>query len=650
MKAAVAAPPSWQRENQRSLGQAVTEVLGRLGSPSPAAAPEIAATTGPADHSALHRLLQTFSLNRFERDVVVLCVGYEVDERFAQFGHPTVGLALRAFDSSHWSAFEPDAALRRWGLVAIGPGSPLIQASISVAKDVLSFLMGFPPSSPWPATRNIGAPVSVPPSTVATAASLAQRLAGTAGATRDGPVVELSGADPIERQLTGRLCAEAAGVSVQWLDPRTLSADQDHERSVAHWNRYHRLTGTILGVELFDGDDEADDVVGRVLSFIEGIVFISRQAPEARLGDALGVRLVRHEVAWPSVDERLGAWRAGLHRALDDSGASWPADLDRALPALAHQYRIGSGAIDTVIADIGADPDTAHGRDGTAATVLAAVQRACRQRSRVRLDPVAQRVPSRPGTPVILPARATQDLDDLTTHIRYAYQVDEAWGLRDSSHGGVTALFAGPSGTGKTHAARAVADRVGFDLYRVDLATVLSKYIGETEKMLNRIFDASDAGGVILLFDEADALFGKRSDVKDSHDRYANLGTAYLLQRMEQVWAPIILTTNIRDGLDPAFSRRLRFVVEFPFPDRAARADIWRSHLPPTLPTLGVDPDRLAGLAINGATIRDVLRRAAFQAAETARAVTVDDICEAARRELTKNGRDLTSAERSLFS
>ena len=143
------------------------------------------------------------------------------------------------------------------------------------------------------------------------------------------------------------------------------------------------------------------------------------------------------------------------------------------------------------------------------------------------------------------------------------------------------ALFAGESGTGKTLAAEAIANEVDLDLYRIDLATLVSKYIGETEKNLKRLFDAAEASGAVLLFDEADALFGKRSEVKDSHDRYANIEVAYLLQRIEAYRGLAILTTNMKSALDRAFLRRIRFVVSFPFPDAAAREQIWRRQFPP---------------------------------------------------------------------
>jgi SpoVK/Ycf46/Vps4 family AAA+-type ATPase len=210
---------------------------------------------------------------------------------------------------------------------------------------------------------------------------------------------------------------------------------------------------------------------------------------------------------------------------------------------------------------------------------------------------------------------------------------------------GISALFAGPSGTGKTLAAEVIAGVLGLDLYRIDLSQVVSKYIGETEKNLRRVFDAAEEGGAVLLFDEADALFGKRSEVKDSHDRYANIEVSYLLQRMEQYRGLAVLTTNLRDSLDDAFLRRLRFIVSFPFPDAVQRAGIWRRAFPPATPTEGLDPERLATLEVAGGTIRNIALAAAFLAADEDAPVRMGHLLRAARGEYEKLERPLSRAE-----
>ena len=194
-------------------------------------------------------------------------------------------------------------------------------------------------------------------------------------------------------------------------------------------------------------------------------------------------------------------------------------------------------------------------------------------------------------------------------------------------------------------AAEVLASELQLDLYRIDLSSVVSKYIGETEKNLRRVFDAAEEGGAILLFDEADALFGKRSEVKDSHDRYANIEISYLLQRMEAYRGLAILTTNMKSALDRAFLRRLRFVVEFPFPDATARQEIWERILPIEVPTRDLDVTRLARLNVAGGNIRNIALGAVFTAAEEDRPVDMAHLLAAAQQEYRKLERPLTEAE-----
>jgi SpoVK/Ycf46/Vps4 family AAA+-type ATPase len=232
-------------------------------------------------------------------------------------------------------------------------------------------------------------------------------------------------------------------------------------------------------------------------------------------------------------------------------------------------------------------------------------------------------------------------------HVRQRRQVYEDWDFQSKGKRGlgISALFAGLSGTGKTMAAEVLARELRLDLYRIDLSAVVSKYIGETEKNLRRVFDAAEAGGAILLFDEADALFGKRGEVKDSHDRYANIEVSYLLGRMEAYRGLAILTTNMKDALDAAFLRRIRFVVQFPFPDQAEREAIWCGIYPQATPTEGLDAARLAQLNLAGGDIRNIALKAAFLAADAGEPVRMAHLLRAARHEYKKLERPLTSAE-----
>jgi SpoVK/Ycf46/Vps4 family AAA+-type ATPase len=194
-------------------------------------------------------------------------------------------------------------------------------------------------------------------------------------------------------------------------------------------------------------------------------------------------------------------------------------------------------------------------------------------------------------------------------------------------------------------ASEVLANELQLDLYRIDLSQVVNKYIGETEKNLKRIFDAAEDGGAILLFDEADALFGKRSEVRDSHDRYANIEVSYLLQRMEGYRGLAILTTNMKSALDKAFMRRIRFIVQFPFPDAVQRSEIWRRIFPADTPTKGLDVGRLARLTVAGGNIRNIALNAAFLAANSGEPVRMEHIASAAHSEYAKLEKPLTDAE-----
>jgi SpoVK/Ycf46/Vps4 family AAA+-type ATPase len=235
----------------------------------------------------------------------------------------------------------------------------------------------------------------------------------------------------------------------------------------------------------------------------------------------------------------------------------------------------------------------------------------------------------------------------LASQVRHRNKVYETWGFAAKGRRGlgVSALFSGESGTGKTMAAEVLARELGLDLFRIDLSAVVSKYIGETEKNLRRVFDAAEEGGVLLLFDEADALFGRRGEVKDSHDRYANIEVGYLLQRMEAYQGLAILTTNLKSTMDRSFQRRLRFNLNFPFPDASQREAIWKRIFPAPTPTKGLDARKLAQLNVTGGHIRNIALNAAFIAADAGGPVEMNHVFQAAKLEAQKIERPLSEAE-----
>jgi SpoVK/Ycf46/Vps4 family AAA+-type ATPase len=273
---------------------------------------------------------------------------------------------------------------------------------------------------------------------------------------------------------------------------------------------------------------------------------------------------------------------------------------------------------------------------------------ACRAQTRPRLDTFARRVqPVASWDDLVLPDAEVTLLHHIVDQVRGRGQVLRSWGLAERITRGsaVTALFAGGSGTGKTLAAEVIANELELDMYRIDLAGVVSKYIGETEQNLRRVFDAAEEGGALLMFDEADALFGKRSEVRDSHDRYANIEISYLLARMEDYRGVAILASNLRHALDDAFLRRLRFVITFPFPGPAERARLWAQAFPAKAPVAELDIERLAKLAASGGTIRNIALNAAFCAAGRGTEITMELVLEMARIEFRKLERHVSDAD-----
>jgi hypothetical protein len=393
------------------------------------------------------------------------------------------------------------------------------------------------------------------------------------------------------------------------------------------WSRQAILGRSALLVESDDADghETARLAVALAQRIAPPVALAGREAPRAARG------LVQLDVDLPTAGEQEQLWRrafepAGLNGALDQVAAQF--DLAR--------EEIAAAGLEARAREAGGDP------------AGDALWDACRAQARPRLDDLAERIePAAGWDDLVVSETERRTLRELVLHVRHRILVHERWGFAEKSRRGlgISALFVGPSGTGKTMAAEVLARELRLDLYRIDLSAVVSKYIGETEKNLRRVFDAAEQGGSILLFDEADALFGKRSEVKDSHDRYANIEVGYLLQRMESYRGLAILTTNMKSALDPAFLRRIRFVVQFPRPDAAARREIWRRIFPRPTPTDGLDVEALARLDVTGGAIRNIALRAAFLAADADAPVRMAHLADAARSECAKLERPVAEAE-----
>ncbi len=340
----------------------------------------------------------------------------------------------------------------------------------------------------------------------------------------------------------------------------------------------------------------------------------------------------------PVYGQRLRLWQ----RYLPPTAAQkLPAET---LHLLAGQFALTTGQIRDAAASIYSLPEPTDAYASQPASLSAAVLAAARKYSNPRLSSLAQKiVPRYDWDDVILPDDQRQILREIIATVSERPRVLDEWGvgLKLASSRGITVLFAGPPGTGKTMAAEVIARSLGLDLFKIDLSSIVSKYIGETEKNLEKIFNEAASSNAILFFDEADALFGKRSEVRDSHDRYANIEISYLLQRMEAYDGVTILATNLRANLDEAFTRRLHFAVDFPFPEAPDRLRIWQTLFPTTVPRAeNLDFNLLAKrFKLAGGNIRNVIVNAAYLAASNGGSVTMDHLFHGIRRELQKMGR-----------
>jgi hypothetical protein len=440
-------------------------------------------------------------------------------------------------------------------------------------------------------------------------------------------IVQITSGDQETRLSTAARVCETLGVQALRLRASDLPVEPAERDGLGRLvTREAWLHGALL---VIDASTEADDQ--RASAFIESVsgpLFITTGEP---LKSAIG-RSVLFEIERTTAADRLAAWRDALGSAA--SG------LNGALDVVAGQFDLSHATIRAVAAEALGAPDPSELRSR--------LWDACRSAARPRLDALAQRIDLVASwDDLVIPEAQRQVLRAIAMQVRQRHRVYQEWGFAEKSARGLglTALFSGASGTGKTMAAEVLARELRLDLYRIDLAGVVSKYIGETEKNLKRLFDAAEGSGAILLFDEADALFGKRSEVKDSHDRYANIEISYLLQRMEAYRGLAILTSNLKQALDPAFLRRIRFVVQFPFPDHAHREEIWRGIFPARMPLAALDYGRLAQLNVAGGHIRNIALSSAFLAAERGEAVSMRLLAEAARSEYAKLERPLSEAE-----
>jgi hypothetical protein len=478
------------------------------------------------------------------------------------------------------------------------------------------------------------APATLPPSQRAIAERILDGLRHVP-AGEALPAVQLLGSDGASKQGIAQTIADAFGAQAYRLSAELLpTAIAEQETLIRLWQRESQLLPIALYLDA--GDVERGDataaLVKRFLARAGGLTFVDTHETWADAAShALSV-----DVAKPTAIEQRSLWQ----RLLGDAAGQQPQHL-------ASHFDFNLGKIEQVVhAALAAVGETDAAQQPEA--LVQSLWQGALARTRPALDQLAQRIEPKAGwTDLKLPGNETDLLRQIADQVAHRSTVYDDWGFRERMNRGlsISALFTGESGTGKTMAAEVLAKELGLSLYRIDLSAVVSKYIGETEKNLRKLFDAAEDGGAILFFDEADALFGKRSEVKDSHDRYANIEVNYLLQRLESFHGLAILATNMKGALDGAFLRRLRFVVNFPFPGMVERKAIWASVFPAQAATTALDFERLARLALTGGSIQGIALNAAFLAAKAGVQIGMPLLLEAARTEYRKLDKPVNEAD-----
>ena len=607
------------------------------------------------------RLAAAFDLDPLERQMVYLALAPELDSRFAQvFGfladdpgqhRPNASIAAKLIgEVAAWQVRQRLAGerpLARFGVIASPPGDPPgapdSRTPLVLPADVASFLLGRP-AADREAWRLLDPDE---PPRVSFDLQAAPVVAAARAASKEAdprPIVRLAAAEGEELWLAEQLAAVGIPALIGTLAASGDAPLPELEDRVRLFARQARLADAVLIVA---GLDAAPDALRPELCAWLGATFAAelkllvlqgRHIDPIWLREAPGgVLEIGRDLA--SREERATIWA----RAAAARGIALSVEAARELAATFAFTRVQAEAA-LALAIGGGDTDTPE-------TAEEALRHAARLVSRASAPPSVRRVETRLGwDDIVLPPPIEAELRSIPSQVRHAETVWEKWGFGERiPYGqGVAALFAGPSGTGKTMAAQIIARELGSALFQVDLAKTVSKYIGETEKALDRIFEAAEAASAVLLFDEADALFGKRSEVKDAHDRYANLEVAYLLQRIEAYRGLAILTTNLKENLDAAFLRRLRFIIDFPMPDAEHRLAIWTRMFPEDAPVADeVDVSLLARqLPLSGGNIEQSVVNAAFKAAENGGVIRMSHLVAATRAELAKIG--MESAGRSL--
>jgi AAA+ superfamily predicted ATPase len=614
----------------------------------------------------IEQICQIFRLSSFERDVLLLCAGMEFDSTWGmlcgeaqgnlELSGPTFGLAFSVLQGGYWSAMAPNAPLRRWQLIEVGQGDTVTSSILRIDERILHYLNGIQYIDDRLAVME--EPIPISGILVPSHHQLVEQIEATWIKNQAGilPMVQLCGEEVASKRAIARAVCDRLGLNLHALSGDSLPLDSTGlNRLKLLYEREWALNNNVLllNCDHLENIEAAKD--NAIATFIENLnsPLILSTRDRRRLRQRPPITLDVHP---PASDEQRLIWKNALGKmavGMDGMVNLFVSHFNLSAPAIQAACLTVKGLVSESGEEGGDGGEKGDGADEQSSGVFAdelqdKLWHICCIQARPRLEELAQRLDSVANfDDLILPEKEKNVLREILAHVKQKMKVYEEWGFAGKSKRGlgISALFAGTSGTGKTMAAEVIGRALKLDVYRVDLSSVISKYIGETEKNMRRVFDAAEGGGAILLFDEADALFGKRSEVKDSHDRYANIEVGYLLQRMEEYRGLAILTTNLKGSIDNAFTRRIRFIMQFPFPDPSQRIEIWRRVFPKQTPTEGLDFRKLSKLNVAGGNIKNIAMNAAFLAAEAGEAVQMKHLLHATKSECVKMERLLTDVE-----
>ena len=585
-------------------------------------------------------LVERYHLSEFEKNILLVCTGIELSSTHSQFisktqgnpdsVYPSFNLLLAGFCSTHWDAISPMSPLRKWDLIHFSSGTLLANQPMKIDESILHYLTGFSfleeqlasiikrDNERYIVTKSQQKVVN-------------QIVSDYSKNVHSRKIIELIGNETKDKMAVAKNACKKLGHTLFNLD--ALSIPQKLEDVITMeklWNRQALLNHFALFIDCSNIKDEQfsnNNSLNHFINNCSALTFIDRDT----LLKSISINANNYEVEKPTIKEQKLLWTT----LLNDGKAH-----SKIINTLVEHFNLSTNAIKVATDEIkqaDKNPDYKN-----------LLWKTCCKHTRPVLENLAQRIKTlATWDDIVLPHEDIKVLMEITMHVRFRSKVYNEGGFaKKQSRGlGISALFSGESGTGKTMAAEVIANDLMLDLYRVDLSQVVNKYIGETEKNLKKIFDAAEEGGAILLFDEADSLFGKRGEVRDSNDRHSNLQVGYLLQRMENFSGLAILTTNMKNAIDKAFERRIRFSLHFERPDAGQRKRIWENAFPNKEWVNGVDYSKLAMANIPGGNIKNIAMNAAFLAASEDSKIGMKHVLQATKSEYKKVDKHLSNSE-----